>query len=168
MYSDQDFYALETLKVPIQQHGLLTERKEETKRRPTPLNITPENPSTSGTYVTNDEDSTAENGDCVRTVSIRSALDSPNSFLKHMDEDILMICKTTPTKKASLEEVTRTLTVNCIHPLKRQQAEKNLGTVCGMGWKGIVVLVIVVAVLVPAFIAFWCLSHKRCLTFFKG
>ena len=95
------------------------------------------------------------NGDCVRTVSIRSALDSPNSFLQHMDNDLKLICKSTPVRKNNLDEVTRTLTINCINPIKlRKQQEKTLGTACGIGWKGILVIVFVVGILLPAVVGF--------------
>ena len=100
-------------------------------------------------------------GDCVRTVSIRSALDSPNSFLQHMDNDLKLICKSTPLRKHNLDEVARTLTINCINPLKlRKQQEKTLGTACGIGWKGIIISVFVVGILLPGIIALLYLRKK--------
>ena len=33
LYSDQDFYALKTIRVPVREHGLLTEAVEREKRR---------------------------------------------------------------------------------------------------------------------------------------
>lgn len=91
----------------------------------------------------------------MRTVSIRSALDSPNSFLQHMDNDLKLICKSIPLRKNNLDEVTRTLTINCINPIKlRKQQEKTLGTACGIGWKGIIVIVFVVGILLPGIVGF--------------
>lgn len=154
LFSDQDFYALKTIKIPVQPHGLLTETAD-TRQRPPPLKM----PSTCGD-IDDDDGSDYEdgepNGDCVRTVSIRSALDSPNSFLHHMDNDLKLICKSTPLRKHNLDEVARTLTVNCINPLKlRKQQEKTLGTACGIGWKGIIAIVFIVGILLPGIIAFY-------------
>lgn len=152
-YSDQDFYALKTIKIPVQPHGLLTEISDK-KQRPPPIKMPGNQPSTSGDIDDDNDESDYEesglNGDCVRTVSIRSALDSPNSFLQHMDNDLKLICKSTPLRKNNLDEVTRTLTINCINPIKlRKQQEKTLGTACGIGWKGIIVIVFLVGILLP-------------------
>lgn len=166
MYSDQDFFALKTIKIPVQAHGLLTEATNE-KPRPPPLKLS----STSGDpSLDNDDDDDDKsdyegnmpNGDCVRTVSIRTAIDSPNSFLKHMDNDLKLICKSAPIRKHNLDEVARTLTVNCINPLiSRKQQEKTLGNACGIGWKGIIVTVFVIAILLPGVVAFWYLYLRK-------
>jgi len=165
LYSDQDFHALKTIKIPVQPHGLLTETGVK-KQRPSPLKMPGNLPSTS-TDIDNDDDDKSDyedgepNGDCVRTISIRSALDSPNSFLQHMDNDLKLICKSTPLRKHNLDEVARTLTVNCINPLKlKKQQEKTLGTACGIGWKGIIVTVFVVGILLPGIVAFLYLRKK--------
>ena len=158
MYSDQDFFALKTIKIPVQAHGLLTETTNE-KPRPPPLNLS----SSSGDPGLDNDDDKSDyednmpNGDCVRTVSILTAIDLPNSFLKHMDNDLKLIFKSAPIHKHNLDEVTRTLTDNlCITPLKaRKQQEKTLGNACGIGWKGIIVTVFVIAVLLPGVVAFW-------------
>lgn len=157
-YSNQDFYALKTIKIPVQPHGLLTEISDK-RQRPPPIKIPGNQPSVSGDINDDNDESDYEesglNGDCVRTVSIRSALDSPNSFLQHMDNDLKLICKSTPLRKNNLDEVTRTLTINCINPIKlRKQQEKTLGTACGIGWKGIIVTVFVVGILLPGIVAF--------------
>ena len=164
LYSDQDFHALKTIKIPVQPHGLLTET-EDKKQRPPPLKMPGNLPSTSADFDNDDDKSDYEdrepNGDCVRTISIRSALDSPNSFLQHMDNDLKLICKSTPLRKHNLDEVARTLTVNCINPLKlKKQQEKTLGTACGIGWKGIIVTVFVVGILLPGIVAFLYLRKK--------
>lgn len=167
LYSDQDFFALKTIKIPVQAHGLLTEATNE-KPRPPPLKLS----STSGDPgLDNDNDDDDDksdyednmpNGDCVRTVSIRTAIDSPNSFLKHMDNDLKLICKSAPIRKHNLDEVARTLTVNCINPLTlRKQQEKTLGNACGIGWKGIIVTVFVIAILLPGVVAFWYLYLRK-------
>ncbi|KAL9988136.1 hypothetical protein ACROYT_G002542 [Oculina patagonica] len=163
-YSDQDFYALKTIKIPVQPHGLLTEISDK-KQRPPPIKIPGNQPSTSGDINDDNDESDYEesgpNGDCVRTVSIRSALDSPNSFLQHMDNDLKLICKSTPLRKNNLDEVARTLTINCINPIKlRKQQEKTLGTACGIGWKGIIVTVFLVGILLPGIVAFFYLRKK--------
>lgn len=158
LYSDQDFYALKTIKIPVQPHGILTEVSDN-KQRPPPIKIPGNQPSTSGDINDDNDESDYEdrepNGECVRTVSIRSALDSPNSFLQHMDNDLKLICKSTPLRKNNLDEVTRTLTINCINPIKlRKQQEKTLGAACGIGWKGVIILVFVVGILLPGIVAF--------------
>ena len=133
---------IKTIKIPVQAHGLLTETTNE-KPRPPPLNLS----STSGDPgLDNDDDDDADddksdyednmpNGDCIRTVSIRTAIDSPNSFLKHMDNDLKLICKSAPIRKHNFDEVARTLTVNCINPLtSRKQQEKTLNWECLWYW----------------------------------
>lgn len=164
LYNDQDFHALKTIKIPVQQHGLLTEIMDK-KQKPPPLKLTGNQSSTTADIDNDDDKSDYEdgkpNGDCIRTVSIRSALDSPNSFLQHMDNDLKLICKSTPLRKHNLDEVARTLTINCINPLKlRKQQEKTLGTACGMGWKGIIVIVFVVGILLPGVLAFLYVRNK--------
>lgn len=165
LYSDQDFYALTTIKIPVQPHGILTEVSDK-KQKPPPLKIPGNQPSTSGADNENENDESdyddmEPNGECVRTVSIRSALDSPNSFLQHMDNDLKLICKSTPLRKSNLDEVTRTLTINCINPIKlRKQQEKTLGAACGIGWKGVLVLVFIVGIVLPGFVAFLYLRKK--------
>ena len=143
----------------------MTETVSNNKQRPPPIKIPGEQPSTSGDINDDDEsdyDEGGPNGDCVRTVSIRSDLDSPNSFLKHMDNDLKLICKSTSLRKNNLDEVTRTLTINCINPIKlRKQQEKTLGTACGIGWKGIIVTVFVVGILLPGIVAFFYLRKKN-------
>ena len=161
LYSDQDFHALKTLKIPVQAHGLLTEIPDK-KQKPALLKITKNEASTSTDIDDNsDYEDIQTNRDCVRTVSIRSALDSPNSFLEHMDNDLKLICKSTPLRKTNLDEVTRTLTINCINPLKlRKQQDKSLGTACGIGWKGLIIIVFFVGILLPGIIAFIYLRKK--------
>ena len=158
LYADQEFYALRKLKVPIRPNGVLSEALEEQKRRPTPLNLQDNHFQASGSGETADlhcdDTSEADESECeVRTLSIRSALDSPNSFLRHMDNDLKKICQSTSVRKDNLEEVARTLTVNCIRPLKKQ--ERNHGTFCGLGWKGFLVVALLVAVLVPLIVAWY-------------
>lgn len=168
LYSDQDFFALKTIKIPVQPHGLLTEPKDKKKERPPQLKL----PSLSGGSVFNDDDDVDDdksdyedcepNEDCIRTVSIRTAIDSPNSFLKHMDNDLKLICKSASIRKHDLDEVARTLTVNCINPLKvRKQQEKTLGTACGIEWKGIIVTVFIIGIILPGIIAFWYLYVRQ-------
>ena len=162
LYNDQEFYALRKLKIPIRPNSLLSESREEQKRRPAPLNLHSPTLETEGTASRTHSSEAAANdsSECeVRTLSIRSALDSPNSFLKHMDNDIKKICQSASVRKDNLEEVARTLTVNCIRPLKKQ--ERNLGTFCGLGWKGFVIVAVVVAVLLPVMIIGWYLYCRE-------
>jgi hypothetical protein len=152
LYSEQDFHALQKIKIPVQPHGILAEEAEKQKNKPAPLDL---NPSTSGINGTleNGYDDDDDDESSYRTISIRSALDSPHSFLRNMDEDLRMICKGTPLRKANLDEVTRTLTVTCIHPLKLQAQKRDLGNVWGIGWKGFVVLVVIICIVIPGILA---------------
>jgi len=150
LYSEQDFHALQRIKIPVQPHGILAEEDEKQKNKPEPLNL---NPLTSGINGTFNDESDEDNGHDVRTISIRSALDSPHSFLRNMDEDLKMICKGASLRKANLDEVARTLTVTCIHPLKLQAQKRDLGHVWGIGWKGFAVLGFVIGIIVPGIIA---------------
>lgn len=147
IYSDQDLHGLQKIKIPVQPHGILAEEDERQKNKPAPLNLNPTTSEINGDINNDDDDKD------VRTISIRSALDSPHSFLRNMDEDLKMICKGTPLRKANLDEVARTLTVTCIHPLKLQAQKRDLGNVYGVGWKGFAVLGIIVGIVIPGFIA---------------
>lgn len=46
LYSDQDFHALKTIKIPVKEHSLLTDAKEREKRR----NLIVEDVNKSGTH----------------------------------------------------------------------------------------------------------------------
>lgn len=159
LYSEQDFHALQKIKIPVQPHGILAQEEEEKqKKKPEPLNLDPSTSGMNGTLINGYDDDDDEA--CVRTLSIRSALDSPNSFLRSMDEDLRMICKGTPLRKANLDEVARTLTVTCIHPLKMQAQKRDLGNVYGVGWKGFIVVVVVVCIIIPGVLALMWLWPK--------
>lgn len=152
LYSEQDFHALQKIKIPVQPHGILAQEEEEKqKKKPEPLVLHPSTSGMNGTVVNGYDENDDEA--CVRTISIRSALDSPHSFLRSMDEDLRNICKGTPLRKANLDEVARTLTVTCIHPLKLQAQKRDLGNVYGVGWKGFIVVVVVVCIIIPAVLA---------------
>ncbi|XP_001637680.2 lysM and putative peptidoglycan-binding domain-containing protein 3 [Nematostella vectensis] len=163
LYSEQDFHALQMIKIPVQPHGLLAEQEKEnkekgkkTKQKPQPLDL-------EATTTANDNNAEFDDNDSlVRTVSIRSALNSPYSFLKNMDEDLKNICKGSSLRKANLDQVARTLTVNCIHPIRLQTEKRDLGNVWGIGWKWFVVLLVLVCIVIPAFIAaYWLWPHKK-------
>jgi len=153
IYSDQDFYALQKIKIPVQPHGILAAEDEKLKNKPPPLKMEPSTSMVNGDMENYNNDNENDESKDVRTISIRSALDSPHSFLRNMDEDLKMICKGTPLRKANLDEVARTLTVTCIHPLKLQAEKRDLGNVWGIGWKGFLALGIIVGIVVPGFIA---------------
>ncbi|XP_071795341.1 lysM and putative peptidoglycan-binding domain-containing protein 3-like [Asterias amurensis] len=172
LMNDQDFFALRRIKIPVKQHGLLTETEEERRRRP---NATQEAKST-GNNLTNgflsgddDFESDDEEDQFVRTISIRDSMRdniSTQQFLKNMDRDLEKICQATKTQKESLEEVTSVLTETRIHPLllpyfqrkkKRTYCDE---TSCGMTWKSVFMVVILVAVAIPILIGIYFYFEK--------
>ncbi|XP_015919712.1 lysM and putative peptidoglycan-binding domain-containing protein 3 [Parasteatoda tepidariorum] len=137
LMSDQDFYALKHLKIPVKKYSLLTELlpvASETKAEPSTI---------------------VEEGD-TRTINIgigsAGRCPSPQdtaAFFKRMDEDLVKIMLSTNSQKDSLEAATVILTAPQIQPLVKDPYD------CGIQWNYLIVFIIVIAVIIPTLIALY-------------
>ncbi|XP_070542330.1 lysM and putative peptidoglycan-binding domain-containing protein 3-like [Ptychodera flava] len=153
LITEQDFYRLKSIKVPVKRFGLLTEIQEEERRRP---NATAPSESQSIYEDEEDEDSVFE----VRTLSIRDSLqenDEAREFLQNMDKDLEKIRKSTRTEKSSLTEVTSILSARYIQPLSPPKPKLD-GANCGFKWWTMVIIMFVVGVLTPLF--YWVFKDR--------
>ncbi|XP_038071709.1 lysM and putative peptidoglycan-binding domain-containing protein 3-like [Patiria miniata] len=176
LINDQDFYALRRIKIPVKQHGLLTEEQEERRRRPDATSKTePPNGNhlVNGGYVSDYEEDESDYGEednlLVRQISIRDCMrdkTTARQFLQKMDQDLEKICQATQTQKKSLEEVTSTLTETRIHPLllpyfeKRKKRTACDEATCGMTWKSVLAVVVLVAIAIPILIVMYYQLNK--------
>lgn len=139
LISDQEFYGLKNLKIPVRKYGLLTEIL----------------PSVSADQ---QESSTAkeqsENNVRIINIGIGHVGRSPSpqetaTFFKRMDEDLVKIMLSTQTQKESLEAAAVALTAPQIQPLVKDP----YNTVdCGIQWSYLLIFVIILAIVIPAVI----------------
>ncbi|XP_077988850.1 lysM and putative peptidoglycan-binding domain-containing protein 3-like [Glandiceps talaboti] len=154
LITEQDFYRLKSVKVPIKRYGLLTELHEEERRRPNAAT-----PKTSKSIIEDneeDEDNVFE----VRTLSIRDSLrenGEAEEFLRCMDKDLEKIRNSTRTEKTSLTEVTSILSARYIQPLSPPKHHVD-GATCGMKWWAMLIIIFVVGILTPLF--YWVFRER--------
>lgn len=146
LYREQDFYALKTVKIPVREHGILTEPQAREKCRKNRM----EEPYHSSSGATSDDlrlggpsayyrsddeednehlgsssgDADDEVGDSdspeVRDVSIQSALKwkhSQHALLQKFDEELQKVRENTEQRMANLHEVALTMTSPTIQPI---------------------------------------------------
>lgn len=146
LYSDQDFFALKTVKIPVREHGILTEPEAREKCRKN--NVDEPYHSSGGAtsdelrlggpnaYYKSDDDeyegSSVEADDEVeydsdslevRDVSIHSALKwkhSQHTLLKKFGEELERVRENTEQRLANLNEVALTMTTPTILPIVPQ------------------------------------------------
>ncbi|XP_064648787.1 lysM and putative peptidoglycan-binding domain-containing protein 3-like [Lineus longissimus] len=163
LISDQEFFALKVIKVPVRRHGLLTEliKEENRKRKNGPkLSLRPPNGTNDSIIAMDDincEDFDDDGSDSesqslyVRTLSIRDVCNNPSrdaqEFLRTMDHDLEKIRKSTNSYKGSLEEVAKTLTCKRIYPIRKKSVWN--GADCGLSWRTVVVIVIGICLIAP-------------------
>lgn len=153
LYRDQDFHALKVVKIPIREHGILSDPKAREKCR---KNNMEEIYHSSGGATSDDlrlggptayyrsddddcqrscDDADDEVGDSdspeVRDVSIHSALKwkhSQKALLDKFDEDLQRVRENTEQRLANLNEVALTMTTPAIQPisLRKNTYEKSL------------------------------------------
>ncbi|XP_022102994.1 lysM and putative peptidoglycan-binding domain-containing protein 3-like [Acanthaster planci] len=168
LINDQDFFALRKIKIPIKQHGLLTEEQEERRRRPnaaSKMEPPDESHLVNGGFISEEDESDygEEDNLLVRQISIRDCMrdkTTARDFLKKMDQDLEKICQATQTQKKSLEEVTSTLTEPRIHPLllpyfEKQRKRTHWEETCGLTWKSACLIFVLIAVAVPTLVGIY-------------
>lgn len=139
LISDQEFYGLKTLKIPVRKYSLLTE-------------ILPSVSAEHQESATAKEQS--ENNVRIINIGIGHVGRSPSpqetaTFFKRMDEDLVKIMLSTQTQKESLEAAAVALTAPQIQPLVKDP----YNTVdCGIQWSYLLIFVIILAIVIPAVI----------------
>ncbi|XP_008578646.1 PREDICTED: lysM and putative peptidoglycan-binding domain-containing protein 3 [Galeopterus variegatus] len=140
LISDQDFFALRSIKIPVKKFSSLTETLHPPKgrqaSRPSSVQYAPEQQEI---LPANDSLSSSE---------------SAGSFLKEVDRDIEQIVKCTDTKRENLNEVVSALT----QQIRFESDSKNIqrkdpyyGADWGIGWWTAVVIMLIVGIITPVF-----------------
>ncbi|XP_050008437.1 lysM and putative peptidoglycan-binding domain-containing protein 3 [Alexandromys fortis] len=140
LISDQDFFALRSIKIPVKKFSSLTESLHPLKGRqgsqPPPVAF-------------------AQEQDTVPVEDSLSSRGSAGSFLKEVDRDIEELVKCTDTKKENLNEVVSALAAQQIHfePDSRSTHRKDpyYGADWGIGWWTAVVIMLIVGIITPVF-----------------
>lgn len=168
---DQEFYALTVVKIPVKKHSFLLEKndkvenvskiggsKEHTERTKV---------SNGAAYISDDEvyhegtdsESVHDMSDpetqklLIRKISIGHTSQSQSrearQFLESMDKDLSKLRSSTRTDRDSLDEVISVLTNKSVYPLVQPRKSQMNGTDCGLTWKSVLVVVLVLGVLIP-------------------
>lgn len=141
LISDQDFFALRSVKIPVKKFSSLTETlyspKGRQASRPSSVQYVPEQQEI---LSLNDSLSSSE---------------SAGSFLKEVDRDIEQLVKCTDTKRENLNEVVSALTAQQIRfePDNKniQHKDPYYGADWGIGWWTAVVIMLIVGIITPVF-----------------
>ncbi|XP_036062971.1 lysM and putative peptidoglycan-binding domain-containing protein 3 [Onychomys torridus] len=140
LISDQDFFALRSIKIPVKKFSSLTETLHPLKGRqalhPPPAACAPERAAVAP-------------GVCLPST------ESAGRFLKEVDRDIEQIVKCTDTKKENLDEVVSAFTAqqSRFEPNSRSTHRKDpyYGADWGIGWWTAVVIMLIVGIITPVF-----------------
>ncbi|XP_003786023.1 lysM and putative peptidoglycan-binding domain-containing protein 3 isoform X1 [Otolemur garnettii] len=142
LISDQDFFALRSIKIPVKKFSSLTETlcppKGRQASRHSSLLYSPEQQEI---LPANDSFSSSE---------------SAGSFLKEVDRDIEQIVKCTDNKRENLNEVVSALTAQQVRfePDNKntpQRKDPYYGADWGIGWWAAVVIMLIVGIITPVF-----------------
>lgn len=142
LISDQDFFALRSIKIPVKKFSSLTETLYPLKGRQTSR-------SSFVQYVPEQQDNVLSTNDSF------SSSESAGSFLKEVDRDIEEIVKCTDTQRENLNEVVSALTAQQVRfePDNRniQRKDPYYGADWGIGWWTAVVIMLIVGIITPVF-----------------
>ena len=152
MISEQDFYALKVVKVPIKRHGILSESLALSQT------IVPNKrvPPSFDTYTAN-TDSDSDSEDATRKLLVKESGMKRNmssqgkdavDFLEKMDADINSIVNSANNHDEGLDEVTTSLSHQLLMPTVQKKTMWNM-TDCGIHWRGIVFCFIIVGIVIP-------------------
>lgn len=186
LYHDQDFHALKVVKIPVREHGILTDPKAREKCRSN--NVEEPHHSSGGAtsdelrlggptayYRSDDEDACQRSSDDaddevgdsdspeVRDVSIHSALKwkhSQHALLDKFDEELQRVRENTEQRLANLNEVALTMTTPAIQPIiaKKESYEKSLLQM-NFDWRMVVIVGVLVCVALIIWIVGYVLKH---------
>ncbi|XP_042106681.1 lysM and putative peptidoglycan-binding domain-containing protein 3 [Ovis aries] len=141
LISDQDFFALRSIKIPVKKFSSLTETlyppKGRQASRPSTVQYLP------------------EQQELLSANDSLSSTESAGSFLKEVDRDIEQIVKCTDTKRENLNEVVSALTAQQVRfePDNKniQRKDPYYGADWGIGWWTAVVIMLIVGIITPVF-----------------
>ncbi|ETE65237.1 hypothetical protein E2320_017579 [Naja naja] len=141
LITDQDFFALRTIKIPVKKFSLLTETHCFPKNRQNSR-------SAASSYSTEFSDSSL-------APELFSSTETAGNFLKEVDRDIEQIVKCNATKRENLNEVVSALSTQQLNfepdgkPVR--QKDPYYGADWGIGWWTAVVIMVVVGIITPVF-----------------
>uniref|UniRef100_A0A6B2F6W8 LysM and putative peptidoglycan-binding domain-containing protein 3 n=1 Tax=Bothriechis nigroviridis TaxID=88079 RepID=A0A6B2F6W8_BOTNI len=141
LITDQDFFALRTIKIPVKKFSLLTETHCFPKNRQNSR-------SASSSY-------SAEFSDSSLAPELFSSTETAGNFLKEVDRDIEQIVKCNATKRENLNEVVSALSTQQLNfepdgkPIR--QKDPYYGADWGIGWWTAVVIMVIVGIITPVF-----------------
>lgn len=145
LLTEQDFFALRSIKIPVKKFSVLTETH----------NTTPYKSSSPGTTNRLTEFSAAV-GEAAADSASSSSSDSVGSFLQEKDKDIELLVKSTGSSRNSLNEVVSSLSPQqplLGDPERRPPPRKDpyYGADWGMRWWTAVAIMLVVGIVTPVF-----------------
>lgn len=145
LLTEQDFFALRSIKIPVKKFSVLTETH----------NTTPYKSSSPGTTHRLTEFSAAV-GEAAADSASSSSSDSVGSFLQEKDKDIELLVKSTGSSRNSLNEVVSSLSPQqplLGDPERRPPLRKDpyYGADWGMRWWTAVAIMLVVGIVTPVF-----------------
>nr|XP_044990012.1 lysM and putative peptidoglycan-binding domain-containing protein 3 isoform X2 [Jaculus jaculus] len=135
LISDQDFFALRSIKIPVKKFSSLTETLYPLKGRQAPVACAAEQEIAPADYLSSSE--------------------SAGSFLKEVDRDIEQLVKCTDTKRENLNEVVSALTAQQVRcesdHSSPHRKDPYYGADWGIGWWTAVVIMLIVGIITPVF-----------------
>ncbi|KAM6470114.1 lysM and putative peptidoglycan-binding domain-containing protein 3 isoform 1-T1 [Liasis olivaceus] len=141
LITDQDFFALRTIKIPVKKFSLLTETHCFPKNRQNSR-------SASSSY-------SAEFSDASLASELLPSTETAGNFLKEVDRDIEQIVKCNATKRENLNEVVSALSTQQLNfepdGKSIRQKDPYYGADWGIGWWTAVVIMVVVGIITPVF-----------------
>uniref|UniRef100_A0A8C7EBM2 LysM and putative peptidoglycan-binding domain-containing protein 3 n=1 Tax=Nothoprocta perdicaria TaxID=30464 RepID=A0A8C7EBM2_NOTPE len=139
LLSDQDFFALRSIKIPVKKFSVLTETHMSPKGRAA-LRAAHSSSEAQGTSSPSDK---------------FSANETAGNFLKEVDRDIEQIVKCNDTKRENLDEVVSALAAQqvCFETDGKAKKCKDpyYGADWGIGWWTAVVIMLVIGIVTPVF-----------------
>ncbi|XP_038621645.1 lysM and putative peptidoglycan-binding domain-containing protein 3 [Tachyglossus aculeatus] len=138
LISDQDFFALRSVKIPVKKFSVLTETHYSPKGRPPLHPAAAPGPQ-----------------DAAPASDPPSPNETAGGFLQEVDRDIEQIVRCTDTKKENLNEVVSALATQqvCFEPEGKSVRRKDpyYGADWGIGWWTAVVIMLIVGIVTPVF-----------------
>uniref|UniRef100_A0A672JKX3 LysM and putative peptidoglycan-binding domain-containing protein 3 n=1 Tax=Salarias fasciatus TaxID=181472 RepID=A0A672JKX3_SALFA len=147
LLTEQDFFALRSIKIPVRRFSVLTETHTASPHRSAAPTDTRRNPQTSPAATLPSECSTDS---C-------SSTDSVEGFLLEKDKDIERLVKSTVPSRTGLNEVVSSLQLQQQQPLLEteykppQRKDPYYGADWGMRWWTAVAIMLVVGIVTPVF-----------------
>lgn len=148
LLTEQDFFALRSVKIPVRRFSVLTETHNTGPIKPASPSGARRLPQISPVTSLPSESSTDSS----------SSTDSVEGFLLEKDKDIERLVKSTGPSRSSLNEVVSSLTLQQQQPLLReveykptQRKDPYYGADWGMRWSTAVAIMLVVGIVTPVF-----------------